>query len=981
VARAAAISRAAFRFIEGKPLSHFRGRGRVAPNEQESPKLGVQGAEGKETGGGAGVGSLNGRKAGNGAKPVEGGNSAASQTARIAPKGGLNASEGDALEVEARPEIVSQRCARTVPRGPNGDNMDHSGSCGTWAASSPSATAAAPPDACRQASPVLSGDDEASSKPTIKASDPVPFDVATISTLKACSEESSMQPSSNSQRSPWSCMALAQERCTVADHNAFFVLSPSNPLRRWAAVTSKHPVVEGLLLAVILVSSITLLLEAPDDFVVSSDKNCPPAPGFLDCSGAATLGQAEMINCPREDGPFFGKAFPPCGSIGAPGCCGIKSKIAVLNVLDVVFTIVFLVEMVLKIVADGLILHPQAYLRDGWNVLDCLVVVASMAAVFGSGTTKDLKAFRTLRAFRPLRVIKSNPGLRVAVNSLLKSLPAMANVSLVVLFWLALYSLLGVQFFKGSFFRCYDYSSQFVYGSSIFPLSNNMFAPTPPLSGPDAVPSIVECVAANGGGSAAWSNRPFGFDNIFRALLTLFEMLTTTGWLEMLQSMVDTSYPGLSPFVNRSPALALYAVVQIIVGNWVLVNLVQGAVLSTYVVQKRLSSGIVPRMSEEAKEWRELVALMSRLRPAPQPAETSTGLQRSARRLADSYWFDVFVRTVIVCSVVVQMTRTHDQSGNTSVVIFWINTVIATLFTAEIGVKVLAYGPRHYLSSGLDRFDVLVTALSIVRVALDAWSGEYDPVLSVARDTLALRVIRALCVLRAFRLLRLSEGVKRMVGTIWVSVGAVSNLGALVLLIAVIVALLGWNLFFNVNLAQDAYQRMGGYNVPYASYTTFDTSLWLIFRLSTGDFWNGLMYYPAGLLEVDDLYERCAFTHPDYLGNGCGGAAASIVFHVLWIVFGQFTLMQLFSAVIVENFAELSRGDRSNVPHWLMKEFVSVWERLDPTAKVCFQFTGCCVSSPAFVFLIKLTCVRELHRLLGTRLEVIEHPTCCPGQD
>jgi len=555
-----------------------------------------------------------------------------------------------------------------------------------------------------------------------------------------------------------------------------------------------------------------------------------------------------------------------------------------------------------------------------------------MMSAFGTGSAKDLKALRTLRALRPLRVIKRNPGLRVAVNSLLNSFPAMANVSLVVLFWLALYSLLGVQFFKGSFFRCYDYSSQFVYGSSIFPLSNNMFAPTPPLSGPDAVPSIVECVAANGGGSAAWTNRPFGFDNFFRAMLTLFEILTTSGWMEMIHSMVDTTYPGLSPFVNRSPFLALYGVVQIIVGNWVLVNLVVGTVLTTYIEQKRQSDGINQHMTEEDKEWRELVALMSKLRPAPRPPDGVSRLSRLARQLAESHSFDVGVRTVIVGSVAVQMMRTHDQSGAFSAGLFWANTVIAGLFTCEVALKVAAYGPAYYLSSGMNRFDVFVTALSLARTALDAASGEYDPVLAGGRASLPVRLLRATCVLRAFRLLRFTEGVQRMVRTIWVSVGALANLGALVLLIAVIVALLGWNLFFNVNLAQDAYQRMGGYNMPYASYTSFDTSLWLIFRMCTGDFWNGLMYYPAGMLEVDDLYERCAFTHPDYLGEGCGGPAVSIPFHVLWMVFGQYTLMQLFSAVILENFAELSRGDRSNVPLRVMNEFVSVWESLDPKA-------------------------------------------------
>tara|TARA_Y100000780_G_C13490089_1_gene341930 strand:- start:185 stop:430 length:246 start_codon:yes stop_codon:yes gene_type:complete len=43
---------------------------------------------------------------------------------------------------------------------------------------------------------------------------------------------------------------------------------------------------------------------------------------------------------------------------------------------ELVFTLLFTVEMLLKIVAMGLVLGKGAYLRDAWNVLDCLVVVS-----------------------------------------------------------------------------------------------------------------------------------------------------------------------------------------------------------------------------------------------------------------------------------------------------------------------------------------------------------------------------------------------------------------------------------------------------------------------------------------------------------------------------------------------------------------------------------------------------------------------------
>jgi len=54
--------------------------------------------------------------------------------------------------------------------------------------------------------------------------------------------------------------------------------------------------------------------------------------------------------------------------------------------------------------------------------------------------------------------------------------------------------------------------------------------------------------------------------------------------------------------------------------------------------------------------------------------------------------------------------------------------------------------------------------------------------------------------------------------------------------------------------------------------------------------WNGLMYYTSGMFEVDDSYQRCEKAYGDFLGEGCGGPTISVLFHVLWMVFGQYTL-------------------------------------------------------------------------------------------
>ena len=51
-----------------------------------------------------------------------------------------------------------------------------------------------------------------------------------------------------------------------------------------------------------------------------------------------------------------------------------------LNYLDYAFTAVFTLEMLLKVIDLGVILHPGSYCRDIWNILDATVVICALVA-------------------------------------------------------------------------------------------------------------------------------------------------------------------------------------------------------------------------------------------------------------------------------------------------------------------------------------------------------------------------------------------------------------------------------------------------------------------------------------------------------------------------------------------------------------------------------------------------------------------------
>nr|CAI5862382.1 unnamed protein product [Callosobruchus analis] len=86
----------------------------------------------------------------------------------------------------------------------------------------------------------------------------------------------------------------------------------------------------------------------------------------------------------------------------------------VLSNFDVFFTIVFSIELVLKTISYGCILHDGAFLRSAFNMLDLLVVCVSLVSIFNSqGAMSVVKILRVLRVLRPLRAINRAKGLKV----------------------------------------------------------------------------------------------------------------------------------------------------------------------------------------------------------------------------------------------------------------------------------------------------------------------------------------------------------------------------------------------------------------------------------------------------------------------------------------------------------------------------------------------------------------------------------------
>lgn len=119
------------------------------------------------------------------------------------------------------------------------------------------------------------------------------------------------------------------------------------------------------------------------------------------------------------------------------------------DILNYVFTIVFMIQMIIKIFSLGL----NTYFKDAWNSFDFVVLTSSIISIILSNVTEALSikgAFTIIRAFRILRVfrlIKRAKSLNMIFNTFIITLPGLVNIGGLLLLLIYLYSIIGMVLF------------------------------------------------------------------------------------------------------------------------------------------------------------------------------------------------------------------------------------------------------------------------------------------------------------------------------------------------------------------------------------------------------------------------------------------------------------------------------------------------------------------------------------------------------
>nr|XP_019957192.1 PREDICTED: voltage-dependent L-type calcium channel subunit alpha-1D-like [Paralichthys olivaceus] len=642
---------------------------------------------------------------------------------------------------------------------------------------------------------------------------------------------------------------VKKEKITpIPEGSAFFIFSTTNPVRVFCHKLINHHIFTNLILVFIMLSSVSLAAEDP--------------------------------------------------------IRNFSARNIILGYFDYAFTAIFTVEIVLKMTTYGAFLHKGAFCRNYFNLLDLLVVGVSLVS-FGiqSSAISVVKILRVLRVLRPLRAINRAKGLKHVVQCVFVAIRTIGNIMIVTTLLQFMFACIGVQLFKGKFYRCTDEaksSSEECKGTYILYKEGDVNQPT-----------IHKRL---------WHNSDFNFDNVLMAMMALFTVSTFEGWPALLYKAIDSNRENLGPIYNYRVEISIFFIIYIIIIAFFMMNIFVGFVIVTFQEQGEKEY----KNCELDKNQRQCVEYALKARPLRRYIPKNP-YQYKFWYVVNSTGFEYIMFVLIMLNTLCLAVQHYGQSATFNYVMDILNMVFTAVFTVEMVLKLIAFKPRHYFADAWNTFDALIVVGSVVDIAITEVNPTETPQVDEMGNTedsarISITFFRLFRVMRLVKLLSRGEGIRTLLWTFIKSFQALPYVALLIAMLFFIYAVIGMQMFGKIAMVDGTHINRNN------NFQTFPQAVLLLFRCATGEAWQEIM--------LACMSGKLCDPESDYNPGEemtCGSGFA-IIYFITFYMLCAFLIINLFVAVIMDNFDYLTRDWSILGPHHL-DEFKRIWSEYDPEAK------------------------------------------------
>ncbi|ORY13758.1 calcium-channel protein CCH1 [Clohesyomyces aquaticus] len=560
---------------------------------------------------------------------------------------------------------------------------------------------------------------------------------------------------------------------------------------------------------------------------------------------------------------------------------------------DMGFAILFTVEALIKVIADGVFFTPNAYFRGSWGFIDGVVLITLWinvaTSLYNEGQiTRTVGAFKALRALRLLNISDSarDHFHSVIVRGGWKVISA-AFVSLSLLIPFAIY---GLNLFVGRMQMCND------GGSNIF--------------------DLTDCVNEYESSPFQWdvlaprhaANPYFNFDNFGNSLFILFQIVSQEGWVDVSWAAQSITGVFTQPSDFASQGNAVFFVVFNLLGAVFVLTLFVSVFMRNYTEQTGVAF-----LTTDQRSWLELRKLLRQVSPSKRPSSTK---QRETweewcyrRAVRKTGRWQRFITGLLVLHLILLCLEWYPGYGPWDRARDYIFLFFTVIFISNVVIRIIGLSWHRFRKSSWDIFSIFAVSGTFVTSIL---------LITNFSERVYTQLHKLCLVSIALLLIPRNNQLDQLFKTAAASLAAISNLLATWFVLFLVYAIALTQTF--------GLTRFGPGETGNINFRDVPKALILLFRTSTGEGWNQIME------DFASIKPPFCTIGEKYFEGDCGSPEWARALFISWNILSMYIFVNLFVSLIYESFSYVYQRSSglSVISREEIRRFKQAWAEFDP---------------------------------------------------
>jgi voltage-dependent calcium channel T type alpha-1G len=389
----------------------------------------------------------------------------------------------------------------------------------------------------------------------------------------------------------------------------------------------------------------------------------------------------------------------------------------------------------------------------------------------------------------------------------------------------------------------------------------------------------------------------------------LFVLSSKDGWIEIMYDGIDAVGVDQEPIENYNEWMIFYFISFVLLVGFIVLNMFVGVVVENF--HKCWDSQEVDEKTVMAKKKQKLLHEKRKQRIETSHLSNYSRPRQIIFHVCKSKYFELVSASLIGINVIIMAFEYYMMPRIVEQLMEIIHFIFSVIFVLEGLMRIFALGFKNFIKEKWNQIDLFIIVVSFTALIYDKLNGNVE----IPINPTLIRVIRVIRITRALKLLKMANGIRSLIDTIIQALPEVGNLSLLFFLLYFIFSSLGVELFGKLDCEIDLENTCDGIN-RHAHFHNFGMSFLTLFRIATGDNWNGIMRDALGNKNL------CIDENGNESTSFCLTHTLTPFYFVFFILMAQFVLINVVVAVLLKRLddSNKTKGDDARMEYEIDKE-------------------------------------------------------------